>query len=299
VRVWKAATATTKPTRPADKKHHTLPACLRSPQAPRPPRRGAFYCPDFSAAFPSPPRLASQRSPTPPPPPRPPPNTPPPRFLPILFVLLILSPSPHLPAQLANPPLTPDSREIPIPPITTSLIPLPAPDALRLRPELPDILLSENGTRITSAAQWPARRAKLRELLTYYATGAIPPAPGNVRGRELKSATLLDGTVHYRLIHLSFGPGEKLGFDIAVFVLGVGVALPAVAAWLAGGGHLDALALVWIALVVGVGGCRPARGSTGIRAVEAVAASRGRADSAPLRAGSLLARTCAWPTSPR
>ena len=42
----------------------------------------------------------------------------------------------------------------------------------------------------------------------------------------------------------------SLGFDMAVFVLGVGVALPAVGMWLREGGQLDALALVWIALVV-------------------------------------------------
>jgi diguanylate cyclase (GGDEF)-like protein len=42
----------------------------------------------------------------------------------------------------------------------------------------------------------------------------------------------------------------SLGFDLAVFLIGVGVALPAVATWLALGGQLDALGLVWIALVV-------------------------------------------------
>jgi hypothetical protein len=45
----------------------------------------------------------------------------------------------------------------------------------------------------------------------------MPPAPSNVKGHDLKSMTLLNGRVLYRLVHLSFGPEEKLGFDIAVF----------------------------------------------------------------------------------
>jgi diguanylate cyclase (GGDEF)-like protein len=42
----------------------------------------------------------------------------------------------------------------------------------------------------------------------------------------------------------------SLGFDIGVFVLGVGIAVPAVATWLLDGGQLDVLDLVWISLVV-------------------------------------------------
>ncbi len=143
----------------------------------------------------------------------------------IQFILLILSPSPSLPAQpaapasaqLASTPYTPDPREIPIPPIATSAASLPGPDALPLRPALPDILTSASGHRIATANDWFAHRHHLRAQLEYYATGTIPPAPGNVRGRELKSEKLLGGTVLYRLVHLSFGPGEKLGFDIAIF----------------------------------------------------------------------------------
>ncbi|MGC4073305.1 MAG: hypothetical protein QM760_12470 [Nibricoccus sp.] len=135
----------------------------------------------------------------------------------ILSLLFILSQTPFATAQLANTAFTPDSREIPVPPIATSLPPLPGPDALSPRPALPDILVADSGQRITSASEWPARRAELRKTLEYYATGAIPSPPGSVRGRELKSSTLLDGDVHYRLVRLSFGPDEKLGFDIAIF----------------------------------------------------------------------------------
>ncbi len=107
--------------------------------------------------------------------------------------------------------------EIPVPPIATATPPLPAVGELPDHPALPDPLLANDGTRLTSPAQWPARRAEIERTLAYYATGAMPPAPGNVSGRELKSATLLDGAVRYRLVHLSFGPDRKLGFDVAVF----------------------------------------------------------------------------------
>ena len=33
----------------------------------------------------------------------------------------------------------------------------------------------------------------------------------------MKSESVLDGAVHYRLVHLTFGPGEQLGLDIGIF----------------------------------------------------------------------------------
>ena len=57
----------------------------------------------------------------------------------------------------------------------------------------------------------------MKRILSYYAIGEMPPAPGNVKGKELKSESVLDGTVRYRLVHLTFGPGEQLGLDIGIF----------------------------------------------------------------------------------
>jgi hypothetical protein len=104
-----------------------------------------------------------------------------------------------------------------VPPIRTSLGSMPGVAELPLRPELPDVLTFENGGKVTSAAQWRKRREEMKRLLAYYATGLMPPAPGHVRGREVKSALVLGGSVRYQLVHLSFGPGSGLGFDIAVF----------------------------------------------------------------------------------
>jgi hypothetical protein len=111
----------------------------------------------------------------------------------------------------------PDPHEIPVPRIKTPLGTLPGVDALPVRRELPDVLTMNDGTRATTRAQWEKRRAEMRRMLEYYAVGAMPPAPGNVKGKELKSETVLDGAVRYRLVHLTFGPAEKLSLDIGIF----------------------------------------------------------------------------------
>ncbi len=107
--------------------------------------------------------------------------------------------------------------QIPVPPIRTGQEAMPGVDALPTRAALPDPLIADDGQHITTTAQWQERRAELKRILSYYAVGLMPPAPGNVKGRQLKFSRLLDGQVDYRLVHLSFGPDEKLGFDIAIF----------------------------------------------------------------------------------
>jgi hypothetical protein len=107
---------------------------------------------------------------------------------------------------------------IPVPPIRTSVGSMPGVAELPARPELPDVMIFENGEKVTSAAQWKKRREEMKRILAYYATGLMPPSPGNVRGRDVKSALVLGGSVRYRLVHLSFGPGSRDGFDVALFV---------------------------------------------------------------------------------
>jgi hypothetical protein len=38
-----------------------------------------------------------------------------------------------------------------------------------------------------------------------------------VSGKDILSATVLNGAAKFRLVHLTFGPDEKLGFDIAIY----------------------------------------------------------------------------------
>ncbi len=123
-----------------------------------------------------------------------------------------------------------EPKEIPVPHIAAPMGRLPGPAELPARAELPDVLTKNDGTRVTTAAQWPARRAEILRTLEYYAVGQAPPAPGNVKGREVKSQLLADGKFRYRLIHLTFGPDEKLSLDIGIYTPVTGGPFPALIA---------------------------------------------------------------------
>ena len=122
----------------------------------------------------------------------------------------------------------PDPREIPLPPIKTTLGSLPGVSDLPIRKEMPDALVMNDGTKITTVGQWKLRREEIRKTLEYYAVGRMPPPPGNVKGDEIKSQLVLDGKVKYRLVHLMFGPGNKLELNIGVFTLTGGGPFPTV-----------------------------------------------------------------------
>lgn len=83
---------------------------------------------------------------------------------------------------------------------------------------MPDPLVGNDGQKITTVQQWKARREEMKRILEHYSLGHRPPPPGNVVGHELQSKRLLEGMADFRLVHLTFGPEEKLGFDIAIFV---------------------------------------------------------------------------------
>jgi len=131
-------------------------------------------------------------------------------------------------AQNEPAPAGPDPKEIPIPEIKTELGLMPGVKDLPVREVLPDPMVMNDGTRVAKSEQWKRRRAEMRRILQYYAVGAIPPSPGNVKGREVTNETVLDGTVKYRLVHLTFGPGEKLFLDIGIFTRAQGGPFPAI-----------------------------------------------------------------------
>ncbi len=112
---------------------------------------------------------------------------------------------------------TPAPVEIPLPPIVTSLGRLPGADELPAITALPDVLVMNDGTKVTTPAQWRQRREEMKRTLEYYATGQMPPAPGNVKGTEVATELVAGGKVRYRLVHLTFGPEEKLGLNVGIF----------------------------------------------------------------------------------
>ncbi len=128
-------------------------------------------------------------------------------------------------AQVAS---GPDPREIPVPPIATPMGTLPDMSELPVRQAMPDVMVLNDGTKVTTRRQWEERRAEMTRVLSYYAIGQMPPAPGNVRGKQIRTETALGGTVTYRLVHLTFGPSEKLGLDIGVFTPSAGGPFPAI-----------------------------------------------------------------------
>ena len=123
-----------------------------------------------------------------------------------------------LPAPAAAPKdPAPDARQIPVPPLRTTFPRLPGVTELPNQVELPPALRSNAGALITSAADWPARRAELRRILETYAVGHAPPAPGNVRAEVLQAQALANGQGRYRRVRLSFGPEQHSSFEIGVF----------------------------------------------------------------------------------
>ena len=130
-------------------------------------------------------------------------------------------------AQTAGTAPRPDPREIPVPPIATAMGTMPGVKELPIRKEMPDVLVMNDGTRVRTPQQWQGRREEMRRILEYYAVGLAPPPPGNVKGRELKAQPVLGGKAKYRLVHLTFGPGESLGLDIGIFTPNGGGPFPA------------------------------------------------------------------------
>ncbi|MGD0614905.1 MAG: hypothetical protein ABSA69_05615 [Verrucomicrobiota bacterium] len=95
---------------------------------------------------------------------------------------------------------------------------MPEAKDLPSRPAMPDPLVLDSGEKVVNAGQWKERREQMKRILEHYLTGTMPPPPGNVTGHELASRTVLNGTVNFRRVRLTFGPGNSLGFEVAVFV---------------------------------------------------------------------------------
>jgi hypothetical protein len=111
----------------------------------------------------------------------------------------------------------PDPKEIPVPRIKTAMGILPGVRELPVREQMPDVMTMNDGKKIETRKQWQKRREEMKRILEYYAVGQMPPPPGNVEGKEVKSEIVLDGKVKYRLVHLTFGPAEKLSLDIGIY----------------------------------------------------------------------------------
>lgn len=101
---------------------------------------------------------------------------------------------------------------------TGSMWRFPPTDELPETEVLPDPFERLDGTRITSPAEWAARRREIRAQLLHYQYGFMPPAPGNVRAEEMSLRTVLEGAATEKRIVLSFGPGHTLELRVGMIV---------------------------------------------------------------------------------
>jgi hypothetical protein len=87
--------------------------------------------------------------------------------------------------------------------------------------EMPDPLTLLDGTKVTTQEQWKARRREMIQILEDYEYGHMPPPPGNVKATVATALSRITISTSlkadYRMLHLTFGPGEKLGFDLGLF----------------------------------------------------------------------------------
>jgi hypothetical protein len=87
--------------------------------------------------------------------------------------------------------------------------------------DMPDPLTMNDGTKVTTPEQWRARRQEMIALLETYEYGHMPPPPGNVTATTTTApSTVSAGSnlqAEYRLLHLTFGPNQTLGFDLGIF----------------------------------------------------------------------------------
>lgn len=84
---------------------------------------------------------------------------------------------------------------------------------------MPNPLIMQDGKKVTMLEQWQRRREEMEQLMAEYVYGHTPPPPGNVVGHEIRSGTLTlsNCAASYRLVHLTFGKNNKLGFDVNIF----------------------------------------------------------------------------------
>jgi len=77
-----------------------------------------------------------------------------------------------------------------------------------------------DGTKVTTVEQWQKRRWEMIQILEEYEYGYVPPAPGNVKAMTVtdsKPVTVGGVATDYRMLHLTFGPDDSLGFDLGIF----------------------------------------------------------------------------------
>lgn len=90
----------------------------------------------------------------------------------------------------------------------------PAVENLPSIPTLPDVMVMNNGKRVTTEEEWALRRKEIKDLLLHYEYGHMPPAPKNLAAEELYSKTIYKGAATEKLIQLSMGTNHSLRIQL-------------------------------------------------------------------------------------
>jgi len=83
---------------------------------------------------------------------------------------------------------------------------------------IPDPFLMNDGSRVATREDWARRRAEIAEMIQFYEYGHIPPAPGNVEAKEMRSVPVLDGTARLYRCEIVLGPDHKLRARVSFYV---------------------------------------------------------------------------------
>jgi hypothetical protein len=84
--------------------------------------------------------------------------------------------------------------------------------------ELPDPFLMLGGKRVSSPQEWQTRRAELRDIVSYYEYGHLPPSPGNVVSADVSTTSIYNGTATKKVVRLVMGPNNSITFDLNLYV---------------------------------------------------------------------------------
>jgi hypothetical protein len=83
---------------------------------------------------------------------------------------------------------------------------------------LPDPFVMNDGSRVKSREDWAKRRAEIAEIIQFYEYGHIPPAPGNVEAKQMRSVSIFDGTARLYRGEIVLGPENKLRARVSFYV---------------------------------------------------------------------------------
>ena len=84
---------------------------------------------------------------------------------------------------------------------------------------LPDPLLMNDGTPVTSADAWRRRRSELLDLFAREVYGRMPPAPTNLRfEREADDFSALDGLAAARQVAVRFTADNEPALHLLVYL---------------------------------------------------------------------------------